>query len=109
MQTDLARYIIGGKDAGDVRLSEIKAPPSGLGKMLKESVLDRVLLPINRGANTQVYLAAATDTGGDLAAKRALYFDAMAPAQASNAATDPSLARKLWDLSESLTGFNFLD
>ena len=109
VQTDLARYIIGGKDAGDVRLSEVKAPPSGIGKVLKESVLDKVLLPIDRGANTQVYLAAAADTGGDLAAKGALYFDAMVPAQASNAATDPSLARKLWELSESLTGFNLLE
>ena len=98
----------GGAAAGDVRQSETAAPPSGIGKVLKESLLDKVVLPIDRGANTQVFLAAGGDTGGDLAKPTALYFDAMAPAKANEAATDTKLARKLWDVSEQITGLKFL-
>ena len=48
VQTDLARYIIGGVEAGDVRLSETAPPPSGIGGFLKEAVLDKVVLPIDQ-------------------------------------------------------------
>ncbi len=107
VQTDLGRYIVGGADAGDVRPSESTSTPTGFGKLL-QGALNAVILPIDRGANTQVYLAAAADTGGNYAAKTALYFDAMKPAIANQAATDPELARKLWGVSEALTGKKLL-
>ena len=100
---------IGGVNAGDMRLSETAAPPTGAGKFFKEKVLDSVVLPIDRGANTQVYLAAAADAGGDLTKRGGLYFDVMAPAKANAAATDKQLAKDLWALSEKLSGVTFLD
>jgi NAD(P)-dependent dehydrogenase (short-subunit alcohol dehydrogenase family) len=110
VQTDLPRYIIGGAGAGDVRMSETAPPPTGLGKAFKEGLLDKVVLPIERGANTQVFLSSGGDSGGDLAAKpKALYFDdSMTPAKPNDAASDPALAQKLWDVSEKLTGVKFL-
>jgi len=104
VQTDLARFVIGGVEAGDTRLSETAAPPSGVGKLFKEKLLDNVVLPVERGANTQVFLAAAADTGGDRTRRGAVYFDEMKAAAATTAATDPKLAQKLWQLSEKLTG-----
>lgn len=112
VQTDLARYITNGQDGGDVRRSETSAPsePEGrVGKWVK-GALDKVILPIDRGANTQVFLAAGRDVGGDYAQKPpALYFDAMKPAAPNGASTDPAAARRLWAVSEQLTGTAFLD
>ena len=54
MQTDLARYIVGGIGAEDTRLSETTPPPTGVGKLFKEKLLDNVVLPVAKGANTQV-------------------------------------------------------
>lgn len=105
VQTDLSRYIVGGVDAGDTRLSETTPPPSGWGKVFKEALLDKVVLPVAKGANTQVFLAAAADTGGDRTKAGGLYFDdQMRAVKANEAATDPALAKKLWQLSETLTG-----
>lgn len=107
VQTDLARYIVGGVDAGDTRMSETQAAPTGIGKIFK-GALDKVVLPIPNGANTQVYLAAGADSGGDYTKQTSLYFDAMAPSKPNAAASDPALARKLWELSEKLTDTKFL-
>jgi retinol dehydrogenase-14 len=108
VQTDLGRYIVGGAGAGDMRPSEGAAPPTGFGKLLK-GALDKLVLPIDRGANTQVFLAAAIDADGDFAAKPAsIYFDAMAPSKPTDAASDPALAKRLWDVSEALTGLKLL-
>lgn len=59
-------------------------------------------------ANAEVWLAATADSGGNLA-RRGLYFasetrELRAP---SEPATDPRLARKLWEVSEQLTGVTF--
>ena len=52
----------------------------------------------------QVFLAAAADTGGDRKKAGGVYFDVMKAVKATEAATDPELARKLWQVSEKLTG-----
>lgn len=52
----------------------------------------------------QVYLAAAADTGGDRKRATSLYFDDhMKAVKPNEAATDSTLASKLWELSEKLT------
>ena len=63
-----------------------------------------MILPVASGANTQVYLAAAADTGGDRTKVGGLFFDNMRAVKPTEAAQDPALARRLWDLSEELTG-----
>ena len=76
-----------------------------MGKLLKEGLLDKVVLPIEKGANTQVYLCAGADVDGDLARRAdSVYYEKMRPAKASAAATDAQAAKRLWDVSERLTG-----
>ena len=76
-----------------------------MGAFLKENVLDRVILTVDRGANTQVYLAAAADAGGDRSRRPSgLFYDNMKAVKPTDAASDPELAKKLWRLSEELTG-----
>jgi len=104
VQTDLARYIVGGVAAEDTRLSETAPPPTGIGKFLKEKVLDNVVIPVANGANTQVFLAAAADTGGDRKKAGGLFFDKMKAVKANAPSTDAALAKRLWQLSEELTG-----
>lgn len=104
VQTDLARYIIGGVAAEDTRLSESAPPPTGAGKFLKEKLLDNVVIPVSKGANTQVFLAAAADTSGDRKKRGGIYFDKMKANKANDAATNPVLAKQLWQVSEKLTG-----
>ena len=105
VQTDLTRYIIGGAAAGDTRLSETVEPPTGIGKALKEKLLDKLIQPIEEGASTQIYLAAGADTGGKLAQRSpSMYYAEMKPDTPVSAATDASLAKRLWEVSERLTG-----
>ena len=106
VQTDLGRYIVGGVDAGDVRLSETTEAPTGVAKALKEGVLDRLILPVEKGASTQVFLAAAADNpAGELARRtEGVYWADEQPAKPTAAATDAETARRLWELSERLTG-----
>jgi NAD(P)-dependent dehydrogenase (short-subunit alcohol dehydrogenase family) len=104
VQTDLARYIIGGAEAGDVRLSETADEPTGVARFLKVNVLDKLILPVQKGANTQVFLAAAADTSGDLAKRTpGVYYDVMKPVSPTDASVDAAAARKLWEVSERLT------
>jgi len=107
VQTDLARYIVGGMSAEDAHPTQEAAAPTGVGKFFKANLLDKVVLPVERGANTQVYLASAADTGGDRTRRGGLYFDAMKAVAPTDAASDGELARRLWDLSEALTGTKF--
>jgi len=104
VQTDLPRYVVGGATAGDMRLSETVPMPTGVGKLFKESLLDKVVAPIDEGANTHVFLAAAADAGGDRSRKPGLYYARMKAVKSGEVAADPTLARKLWDVSEKLTG-----
>lgn len=106
VQTDLSRYIVGGVAAADTRLSETAPPPTGVGKFLKESVLDKLVIPVALGANTQVFLASAGDTGGDRTKVGGLYYDDhMKAVKPNGPSADPTLASQLWKLSEELTGF----
>lgn len=105
VQTDLPRYVVGGAGAGDTRASETTAPPTGFALSLKEKLLDPFIQPIPKGANTQVYLAAAGDANGSLATKPAsVFYDQMQPGQASPPAMDAAAAKRLWEISEKLTG-----
>ena len=61
----------------------------GVGAFLKTNVLDRVILPVDKGANTQVYLAAAADTNGDRSKVGGLFFDRMRSVKPTEAASDP--------------------
>ena len=64
-----------------------------------------LLHPDGPAANAQVWLAATADSGGSLAG-RDMYFasETREPRAPSEPATDPRLARKLWEVSEQLTG-----
>lgn len=104
VQTDLARYIIGGVSASDAHPTQEAAPPAGVGAFLKENVLDKVILTVDKGANTQVYLAAAADSNGDRSKVGGLFFDKMKAVKPTDAASDSALAKKLWSVSEELTG-----
>jgi len=104
VQTDLSRYIIGGASGGDLHPVQDAAAPTGVGAFLKSNLLDKAILTVDKGANTQVYLAAAADTQGDRGSRSGLYFDKMKAVAPNAAAADPELAKKLWELSESLTG-----
>lgn len=104
VKTDLTRYVIGGVEADDQHPTQDLAPPSGPGALLKNIIIDRLSLPVDEGANTQVYLAAAADTGGDRTKAGGLYFDRMKAVQPADAASDSALAKRLWQVSEELTG-----
>ena len=103
VQTDLARYIVGGVEATDLHPTDVP-PPTGVGAFLKANVLDKAILTVDKGANTQVYLAAAADTGGDRTQRGGLFFDNMKAVKPTDAASDNELASQLWALSEKLTG-----
>ena len=63
------------------------------------------VLDVPEGASTQVYLAAGADTAdGDLGAHGGLYYDRQRPATPNPATNDRELARRLWEVSEKLTG-----
>jgi NAD(P)-dependent dehydrogenase (short-subunit alcohol dehydrogenase family) len=79
VQTDLGRYIIGGVAGEDSHPTQDGPAPTGIGAFLKSNVLDKVVLPVQSGANTQVFLAAAADSGGDRSRRGGLYFDQMRP------------------------------
>ena len=105
VQTDLARYITGGLRAEDAHPTQDVPPPEGAAAWLKENLLDRVILTVDKGANTQVYLAAAADAGGDRAkVPGGLFFDRMKAVKPTDAASDSALAKQLWAVSEELTG-----
>jgi len=107
VQTDLARYIVGGMPAEDTRLSETAPPPASAFDKFMKAALDNVLLTPEAGANTQVYLSSGADLPpgaglGDLPG--GLFYDKMRPVDATGTARDPVLAAQLWELSEKLTG-----
>ena len=63
-------------------------------------------MPLTLAASrVQVFLAAAADAGGDRARRpKTLYFDKMKAVKPNDAAADPALAKRLWEISETLTG-----
>lgn len=96
--TDLGRYLIGGSDA-----VSSPPPPSSPFAHLILKTLSFVVLPIDQGANTQVFLAADPD----LASNGGKYFDKMAPANPNSITLDREIAGRLWDLAEKLTDADY--
>lgn len=107
VQTDLTRYVTGGLKAEDAHPTQTAEKPTGVGKFLKEGLLDKVVIPVDIGANTQVYLAAASDTNGDRTSRGGLFFDKMKSVAAADAASDSELAKEMWSVSEKLTKRKF--
>eukprot|EP00746_Dinoflagellata_sp_MGD_P115642 gnl/MRDRNA2_/MRDRNA2_51684_c0_seq1.p1 gnl/MRDRNA2_/MRDRNA2_51684_c0~~gnl/MRDRNA2_/MRDRNA2_51684_c0_seq1.p1 ORF type:complete len:487 (+),score=66.70 gnl/MRDRNA2_/MRDRNA2_51684_c0_seq1:91-1551(+) len=102
VRTDLLRYLIQGTEAVEsgVPLQETyeKMDPKTARKF------QRAGIPVEQGANTQVYLAAAADSNGDLSKNGGNYFYNMEVALPSAFVNNQELAKKLWEVSEKLTG-----
>ena len=62
-----------------------------------------LMLPVEEGAKTSIYLASSEEVKGITG----LYFVKCKSQKSSDMSYDKMLARKLWDLSEKLTGFKF--
>ena len=104
--TDLGRYLIQSVEAAEagVPLEQSYNEMNPLQRAALKG-LSKVVLTVEKGANTQVYLAAAADSAsGDLASDGGLYFDAMAVSNPADYVKDKDTARRLWELSERLTG-----
>ena len=108
VQTELPRYLVGGVEKTDAQLSvaEMTAEKSGLEQAAMRGAAAFVW-PVERGANTQVWLAAAADSGGVLAADGGRYFDDMREASPNPLCADADLARALWEKSAALTGARY--
>ena len=102
VQTDLSRYLVQGIDAAEAGVSQTEAfeTMSPLQKKLMEGMA-KFILPVSLGANGQVRLAAESDLAADPGGP---YFDGAKPGKPNAAAGDAALARRLWDVSERLTG-----
>ena len=109
VNTDLPRYVVGGVSAEDLRMSETSEAPTGLSKTLKSIFLDPIVVPVEKGASEQTWLAAAYDTMGDRTRSSKLYFGsplegiAFPRGEAFESGTSLELALDLWNLSEKLT------
>jgi len=105
VKTDLARYLIQGVAAAEAGVPIEES-------VLKMNPVQRALLQgigntaktVEEGANTQVFLAAAADSSGDLTKDGGKYFDEMKVSRPADFTGDPELASKLWEVSEKLTG-----
>lgn len=102
VQTDLSRYLVQGVDAAESGVSQTATMEamSPLQQKLMEGVA-KFILPVSLGANGQVRLAAEADLAADPGGP---YFDGMKRGKPNAAADDAALAKRLWDLSEKLTG-----
>ena len=102
VQTDLSRYLVQGIDAAEAGVSQTEAfeTMSPLQKKLMEGMA-KFILPVSLGANGQVRLAAEADLAADPGGP---YFDGLKRGTPNKAAGDAALARRLWDVSERLTG-----
>mmetsp|Transcript_3382 Transcript_3382/g.13057 ORF Transcript_3382/g.13057 Transcript_3382/m.13057 type:complete len:276 (-) Transcript_3382:2090-2917(-) len=100
--TDLGRYLLGGSDATSTKDALASASPFVVGAL---KLLSGVVLPVDEGANTQVFLASSEN----LAADGGLYFDKMRPAAPNPATEDADLAARLWSKAVQLTGADYGD
>lgn len=95
VQTDLARNLIGEEKWAKMQTEG----PSFLDSLLLNT-LSYFVIPVERGATTQVWLAAGEggkNIGGE-------YFVRCKTAKIASAATDMDMAKKLWEVSEKMTG-----
>lgn len=105
VQTELGRYLVQGTAAAEAGVPVEKSfeAMNSVQKALLKG-LAKVTLPVDRGANTQVFLAAAADSGGDLSKDGGMYFDNMKATAPADFTQDARVAKRLWELSEKLTG-----
>jgi len=104
--TDLGRYLVRGSDAASTDFATLSPAQRFLA-----SALNFVILPVDRGANTQVFLAANSDNAldpNDFSAHGGLYYDNMRPVTPSPVTQDSLLASELWRRASELTGFSLL-
>jgi hypothetical protein len=77
----------------------------GLWDSLLLNTLSFFVIPVERGATTQVWLASGE--GGDKDAIGGEYFIRCKPSKVTSAGNDMDVARKLWGVSETMTGEKF--
>lgn len=108
VQTDLARYLVQGVEKAEAGVP-LKDSYNEMNPIQKALALGaaKVIKTVPEGANTQVFLAAAADSNGDLTKDGGKYFDEMKAVKPAAFTDDPDLAAKLWDLSEKLTSTKF--
>ena len=63
---------------------------------------------VDRGANTQIWLAAGADGGGSYRESGGQFLQNLKPLQGNPLAEDPALGARLWAESERLTGTPFV-
>ena len=102
VRTELARYAVFGRDElmGTAAPSLAAVPLLPVGLYFTKGV--------DRGANTQIWLAAGADGGGDYAESGGLYFQNLKPLPPNPLADDAALREALWTESERLTQIPFV-
>jgi len=109
VQTDLWRYMAQGKEAADPEWSskDMEKDANFVQKIIQQTfsqVGPIVTVTAERGANTQIFLAAGADSGGDLSGDGGKYFENMRVATAAAFTENEDLAKRLWEVSEKLVG-----
>ena len=100
VQTDLARNMF-----GEEKWNKLAAEgPKGTDYLLLNA-LSFFVRPVDRGANTQVYLASVDDN--ELSTKGGEYFVDMKPTKPAKNTDDDAAAKGLWEISEKLGGVRF--
>lgn len=98
VQTDLARNLI-----GEEKWAKMQTEGPSFADSLLLNTLSYFVIPVERGATTQIWLAAnqaGNDIGGD-------YFNKCKAQNLGSAATDMDAAKKLWEASEKMVGEEF--
>merc|ERR1712048_434127 len=90
-------------EAGEEKLTQSYATMNPIQKFVLQGIA-KFTKTVPQGANTQVFLAAAADSGGDLTKDGGNYFDEMKVATPMPFTNSQQLAKSLWDVSEQLTG-----
>jgi len=101
VRTELGRYLVSGTDAP---LSETTPNPA---TALVLPALWFFSKGVERGANTQVWLAAGADNNGQYDKSGGLFFQNLQPLPPNPVVNDAELRRRFWQESECLTGIPF--
>jgi NAD(P)-dependent dehydrogenase (short-subunit alcohol dehydrogenase family) len=99
VRTDLPRYIIG--EDKFVSMEDVKPTATDILKLLPAFYFTK---NVQRGANSQIYLASVQGNDTDIAGK---FFFNMKENTLLPAATDMEKAKELWKRSEDMTGIKF--